>query len=253
MRTSDQPRYNLEMALLRLMHLRKLTPLADLLAQSDRGQAPPRPAAAPAARVAPPANLRAAAGAPTASPAPVTRTAPSAPSAPSPASAPSAASASSAASAPGAPTAASPGSLKDAFLAQVKAAKVYFYNTVVAQAYRVEVAPARITFTFLPNQRVPKQQCEDARSWLESIAEKVAGKRIPVAVTVADGGNWRQAAAPAAPPTDPRDRRGAARGRFERPGRAGAPRDLPGRENQSRRDLREQPLGNLTPDTGQRP
>ena len=30
-RSSDQPRYNLEMALLRLMHLRKLVPLSDLL------------------------------------------------------------------------------------------------------------------------------------------------------------------------------------------------------------------------------
>ena len=29
--TSDQPRYNMEMALLRLMHLRKLVPLAELL------------------------------------------------------------------------------------------------------------------------------------------------------------------------------------------------------------------------------
>src|SRR4029079_15548855 len=30
-RASDQPRYNMEMSLLRLMHLRKLVPLADLL------------------------------------------------------------------------------------------------------------------------------------------------------------------------------------------------------------------------------
>ena len=36
-RVSDQPRFNLEMALLRLMHLRKLVPLSDLLA----GGAPP--------------------------------------------------------------------------------------------------------------------------------------------------------------------------------------------------------------------
>src|SRR6185436_10377415 len=35
-RISDQPRYNLEMALLRLMHLRKLVPLSDLLAGSSR-------------------------------------------------------------------------------------------------------------------------------------------------------------------------------------------------------------------------
>src|SRR5687767_1264809 len=35
-RVSEQPRYNLEMALLRLMHLRKLVPLSDLLAGSSR-------------------------------------------------------------------------------------------------------------------------------------------------------------------------------------------------------------------------
>jgi hypothetical protein len=76
--------------------------------------------------------------------------------------------------------------LKDAFLTEIKATKGFFYNTVVAQAYRVEVTPAKITFVFLPNQRVPKQQCEDSRAWLESLAEKVTGRKIPVAVTVSD-------------------------------------------------------------------
>jgi DNA polymerase-3 subunit gamma/tau len=148
-KTSDQPRYNVEMALLRLMHLRKLTPLSDLISQQQRigGAAPaPRPAAPPAstsARMDPP---RATADKPSA-----------------------------------------PSDLKAAFLAQVKAQKVFFYNTVVAAAYKVDVNPARITFTFLPNQRVPKQQCEDARAWLEGIAERVAGKKIPVGVTVAEG------------------------------------------------------------------
>jgi hypothetical protein len=56
----------------------------------------------------------------------------------------------------------------------------------VAQAYRVDVAPARITFTFLPNQKVPKQQCDESRAWLESIGEQVFGRKIPIAVTVAD-------------------------------------------------------------------
>ncbi len=38
-RISDQPRYNLEMALLRLMHLRKLVPLSELLSGSRAGLA----------------------------------------------------------------------------------------------------------------------------------------------------------------------------------------------------------------------
>jgi len=92
------------------------------------------------------------------------------------------------------PAPGAPGALKDAFLAQVKASKVFFYNTVVAQAFRVDVTPSKITFAFLPNQKVPKQQCEDMKAFLEDVAEKVAGQRIPVTVAVADA-----AAAPAAP------------------------------------------------------
>jgi hypothetical protein len=76
--------------------------------------------------------------------------------------------------------------LKDAFLAQVKASKVFFYNTVVAQAFRVDVTPSRITFTFLPNQRVPRQQCEDMKGFLEDVALKVSGQRIAVTVAVAE-------------------------------------------------------------------
>jgi hypothetical protein len=79
------------------------------------------------------------------------------------------------------------GDLKDAFLAQVKASKVFFYNTVVAQAYRVEVTPSAITFEFLPNQRVPRQQCEDMKGFLEDIAQKVAGQKIPVTIATAEG------------------------------------------------------------------
>src|SRR5829696_7892555 len=39
-RVSDQPRFNMEMALLRLMHLRKLVPLADLLSGTSRIASP---------------------------------------------------------------------------------------------------------------------------------------------------------------------------------------------------------------------
>ncbi|MBL8138976.1 MAG: DNA polymerase III subunit gamma/tau, partial [Acidobacteria bacterium] len=55
-RTSDHPRFQMEMALLRLMHLRKLVPLAELLEGGGRGLAAPtaRPAAPPAARPAMP-------------------------------------------------------------------------------------------------------------------------------------------------------------------------------------------------------
>jgi hypothetical protein len=119
-------------------------------------------------------------------PAPLAPSAPSAPLAPA------------APAAPLAPGGVS-GDLKDAFLAQLKASKVFFYNTVVAQAYRVDVSPSRITFTFLPNQRVPRQQCEEMKAFLEEIAQKVSGTRIPVVVTVTDGAAAAVANAPVAP------------------------------------------------------
>ena len=46
-RVSDQPRFNLEMALLRLMHLRKLVPLTELLAGARRSSTPARARAVP--------------------------------------------------------------------------------------------------------------------------------------------------------------------------------------------------------------
>ncbi len=81
------------------------------------------------------------------------------------------------------------GQLKDAFLAEVRAGKGFFYNTVVAQAQRIEVADDAITFTFLPTHRALHDQFNEARPWLESAAERLAGRRIVVsAVQATDGG-----------------------------------------------------------------
>ncbi len=171
---SDQPRYSMEMALLRLMHLRKLVPLAELLTTAGVSGGSGRSGGLGAAQ----SSLRAA-------PATSRGIAPKAPSAHSAPQAPLAL-------APKAPEALqapqAPSDLKDRFLREVKSAKGFFYNTVVAHAYRIDVDPVRITFTFLPNQKVPRQQCDEQRRMLEEIAEKVAGKRIPVTVVIADGG-----------------------------------------------------------------
>ena len=48
-------------------------------------------------------------------------------------------------------------------------------------------------FTFLPNQKNAKSQCDEQKAWLQSIAEKVAGRPVPVSIAVADAGT------PAAP------------------------------------------------------
>jgi hypothetical protein len=50
----------------------------------------------------------------------------------------------------------------------------------VAQAQRIDLTDDTITFTFSPTQRALREQCTEAKQWLESAAEKAAGRRITV-------------------------------------------------------------------------
>jgi DNA polymerase-3 subunit gamma/tau len=157
LRTSAQPRFHLEMALLRWLHLRKLTPIADVIAALEKGS--PKPDArsqgpsTPPAKVPPPP-------APKASEASPLRPAkPAEPPAPKPM--------------PG-------GDFKDAFLAEVRRQKKFFYGTVVAQAQRVEVERDRVTFIFGPNHKTLRSQLDQSRAWLETIASEIAGRRVIV-------------------------------------------------------------------------
>ena len=164
-RNAAQPRYYFEMMLLRWMHLRKLIPLADLMEQLERG-APIPPANAP--------------------------TGPSRSAAPAkPVSAPVSRPATSSAPPPARPAASSgqtgaPGSLKDSLLAEIRGTKTFFYNTVVAQAQKIDVADDRVTFSFLPAHRALREQFEQARSWLEVMANRLAGRRITVVAVQSD-------------------------------------------------------------------
>ena len=191
-RISDQPRYNMEMALLRLMHMRKLVPLTELLAgggaalsSGSPGLQSRRPAGPPPAVATPPRRPMAGA-----SPAPVSSPRPPAP---------TGGQTSRAAARPATAAAESPSSpdapYRDAFLAELKAAKPTFYNLVVAQALSIQADRSGVTFTFQPNQKVPKAQCEENRGWVQGIVEKLTGAKLPVHVVFSDGAD-----APAAPP-----------------------------------------------------
>jgi hypothetical protein len=57
---------------------------------------------------------------------------------------------------------------------------------VVAHAFRIDMTPSAVVFTFKPNQKVPLQQCEGARSWLEGLAEQALGHRVPVTCAIDD-------------------------------------------------------------------
>lgn len=169
-RVSDQPRYNLEMGLLRLMHLRKLVPLGELLGLAEKG-ATARPVLAPRAAAAAP---------PRPAPVPVRAATPAPP--------PPKAAPTSAKAPVGQPVAVAgigDSALKDAFLAEIKSQKSTFYNLVVASAYSIEVTPEKIVFAFQPNKKNAKLQCEDQKAWLSTVAEKVAGRPTPVTVVTA--------------------------------------------------------------------
>jgi DNA polymerase-3 subunit gamma/tau len=161
-RTASHPRYYFEMVLLRWMHLRKLVPLTDLLEQGGTGGTPrltPPRAVAPIAPTAK-ATIAPTSGhvAPTAKPPIAPTNSPPEPTA-KPTSAPN---------------------LKDSLLAEIRAGKPFFYNTVVAQAQKIEVASDRVTFVFSPTHRALREQFEQSRSWVEATAERVAGRRVMV-------------------------------------------------------------------------
>jgi DNA polymerase-3 subunit gamma/tau len=198
-RVAAQPRYHLEMALLRWIYLRKIVPIEDLIAGAPsvpRGQpaaASAKPAAqSPLVSQAAAAASRAATARVLANAAPGTRT-PGTPALGTPAlSTPAPGTKAPGTAAPGttapgtvapstlAPraTPSAPGGLKDTLLAEIRKSKQVFYNMVVAQAQRIEVAGDRVTFTFAPNQRTLRDTFEQNRSWLESIGQQVAGRRL---------------------------------------------------------------------------
>jgi hypothetical protein len=86
----------------------------------------------------------------------------------------------------GAASPAPAGNLKDALLAEIRKTKMAFYGTVVAQAQKIEVAGDRMTFTFSPNQRALRDMFEQQKTWLESIAQPIAGRRITMAAAQGD-------------------------------------------------------------------
>jgi len=65
-------------------------------------------------------------------------------------------------------------------LAEIKKSKAVFYNMVVAQAQKIEVAGDRVTFTFSPMQRTLSSTLEQHRAWLEGLAQRLAGRRMAI-------------------------------------------------------------------------
>ncbi len=202
-RGSMYPRYHLEMALLRWIHLRKLVPLGDLIQQLDRGgAAPPRPPSAPTSRASAPVARSAAAEADRAATVQAIQARRESTAAPEPprreevrASTPRPVETS--ASLPDV-TPVSTTEFKDAFLAEVRRQKKFFYGTVIAQAQRVDVEGDRVSVVFSPQHRALRSTLEQTRPLLETIATQLAGRRMTVAGTEGSAGASSSANAPAA-------------------------------------------------------
>ncbi|HEX2454917.1 MAG TPA: DNA polymerase III subunit gamma/tau [Vicinamibacterales bacterium] len=203
---STQPRYHLEMALLRWIHLRKLVPLTDLIQGLEKGSekgaaVPGRTATAtelPRSAPKPPptsnaATVKAVEARRDASPAPAE---------------PASGNGSVPAPQPSAALAPAP-SLKDAFLEEIRKTKKFFYGTVIAQAQRIDVEADRIVLAFTPQHRALRQQFDQTRASLEELATKLAGRRMAV-VGVESGSGSAPAATASAAPAAP-DRQAALR------------------------------------------
>jgi DNA polymerase III subunit gamma/tau len=175
-RGSAQPRYHLEMALLRWVHLRKLVPLTDLIEQMQGGGRRPVLSGPPdrGAVVSGPPDRGAVVSGP-----PDRRAIPSGP--PSGATRAAVVKAVEARrSAPVELKAAAPADVKEAFLAEIRRSKKFFHGTVVAQAQRIDLEPDRIVFVFAPQHRALRSQLDGTREWLEQTASQLAGKRMTV-------------------------------------------------------------------------
>ena len=197
-RSAAMPRYHLEMALLRWMHLRKLVPLTDLL-QGAAAVVPPTGQTGGGGREAPAARPTASTRQPPRAPArrPPVKLATAAPAAtPTPAAAP----------VPGSGEAS--GDPKAAVLAEIKRTKKFFYGTVVAQAQQIELRGDRMVFTFTSGQRTLAGQLEQHQPWLEATIANLVGRKVAVvseqtAVASAPAETDPAPVAEAAPPASP--------------------------------------------------
>ena len=209
-KVAAQPRFHLEMALLRWVHLRKLVPLATLLESLGGGGGlpvatlPPRPTQASPARpsVPPPAPSRPSAPSPTprsSGPPRGSATPSTTPS--SPANAGSGPGPSTASSGSGTPGPALPRNLlvddvsdaalarfRDAFLGEVKRSRGQAdWGMVFLPARRVEISVGAVVFVYETQPKLMAGRFEALRPGLSELATNLAGRPMAVSCRVESG------------------------------------------------------------------
>ena len=165
-RYSSQPRHQFEMALVKWIHLRQLTPLSDLIAST--GGAAPRPHPPAPRATASPARPARPAESPARQAAPGTKHAPPRAERDAPARSPER-------DAPGS-------DVKGKLLSSIREQNKVFYGMVIAQAQKVEVTATAVTFTFAPVHKTLRTQLETKRAWVEQVAKAVTGRRMAVSI-----------------------------------------------------------------------
>lgn len=171
-RTSSQPRHAFEMTLVKWIHLRQLTPLAELIASFEGGKPLAAPSGPPRVASVPPRPTP---------PAPATRpmtptrpaAAPLSPGRPGPATPASVPTAKGVAPA-------APSDVKTGLLATIREQNKVFYGMVVAQAQKVEVEGDQVVFTFAPVHKHLRGQLDGKKAWLEQMALSAAGRKMTV-------------------------------------------------------------------------
>ena len=172
---SSQPRHQFEMLLVKWIHLRKLTPLSDLVAAVESGTTPVK---APGLT----RSTRPESG--------LAQGTPSEPQKQAPSPKPRASSPEAAGSGP---------DVKAALLSTIREQNKTFFGMVIAQAQKIEVQDDAIVFTFAPAHKSLKAQLESRRSWLEQLALSASGRRMTVRTVEAPPAP-RPEAAPAGSP-----------------------------------------------------
>jgi DNA polymerase-3 subunit gamma/tau len=211
-RASAQPRFHLEMGLLRWIHLRKLVPIEDVLAGLERGGpgafAPP--AGGPrsgSSSPSPPGGARPSIGGgsrpafgnrpPLGPPKPGS---PKASVSPMPS---RAAAAPMAQSEPETDASPLPSDFRDRYLAELKRTKAAFFGMVIAQAQTVECDGRKIVFAFAPAHEPLRSQIELRRGELEQVAQQMAGRRVPVVTIPGVAASPNEPKAPLVVPAQP--------------------------------------------------
>jgi len=181
-RSSTQPRYHFEMALMRWVHLRKLVPLTDLLQGSalTRAVGPvgqPKPTSKGTTKRQPSAGKARKQDASQSTRSPKNSIEVVASERPIP----------KGQSADNLTDGAvkheqldDVSSQKAGLLNEVKRLKKFFYGTVVAQAQRIELRGEQLIFTFTAGQKTLARQLAQNKEWLEVTSEQVLGRRLLV-------------------------------------------------------------------------